>query len=405
MEEGNSLKPYGELVKVEPPEWKAPDLDELTDVFTLQTSLLMFKVKVKADIADISAANFKLYRNDTLAVPEQDYEPGSISFGSGFPSNGLPTHIYAANVYLVEGENELVVRFEHNGEVHSTPPIYVTYTPPRTNLHVFSFGVPQDDLDFTATDAELFAREFDTQRNLLFKEVNLNVFTTRDTTTAHAMSITIDKIVESHQYGRIEENDAVVFFLSSHGLTPETDTSAFLIAGSDADFRYTRTLLDFDTEVLQKLAKLKTNTYVFVDACHSGVAANMDAGSKGETEIVDASLSKAITRLAESTPGVNMMLSCGPGEVSWEDESWGSGAFTKALVEAFDNRRYNRSKKKVRADVDNNGILTMNEIFEYVSVRVPEIVKTKETASKVTQTPYMTEAAKERDLPVYKIHN
>lgn len=388
--------------------WTAPSEFEPRGLeFPYLDQDLFFHIAITGTTKELTAENFEVYRNDSLAIDGRDCAVGAEALVGGAPTeNSTMKYQYTNMIHLHEGENVIQIKVHVDGLEYSSAKLYITYTPPRNDLHVYAFGVPHDDLEFTTTDAEIFAREFDLQKGGLFENVKTRIFTDKDSTTSRYISDTFREIVKAQHGGKIDTNDAIIIFISSHGMTMENDSTQFLIAGSDMDILNPyRSFVNFQREILSALNEMNANIFLFIDACHSGAAANVDASAKSNENSIDAALSKAIVQLAESSPGVNMMLSCGPGELSWEDEAWGSGAFAKALVEAFGNSKYQKGKLRTRADQDNDGVLRMKELFEYVSYRVPELVTGKSNAKGIKQTPYASKKVIEDNLPVFKIIN
>jgi uncharacterized caspase-like protein len=88
--------------------------------------------------------------------------------------------------------------------------------------------------------------------------------------------------------------------------------------------------------------------------------------------------------MATSGNGITIISSSSSTEKSWEDESWGNGAFTRAIKDGLQD---------MKADKDGNGFVTMNELFEYVKIRVADLIsqagKKDENGNPVTQTPKM----------------
>jgi uncharacterized caspase-like protein len=83
----------------------------------------------------------------------------------------------------------------------------------------------------------------------------------------------------------------------------------------------------------------------------------------------------AINNLINAGNDVNVITSSSDDQVSWEDDSWQNGAFTRAIREALEQGK---------ADQDRNGIIRIRELVEYIKTRVPEMVT---SAGKGLQTP------------------
>jgi uncharacterized caspase-like protein len=101
---------------------------------------------------------------------------------------------------------------------------------------------------------------------------------------------------------------------------------------------------------------------VLLDACHSGLAADDGQG----LTVMDS------RRLREglAAQNVTVLTSCTGPEVSYENDAWQHGAFTKVLLDAFDDPA---------ADPDNVGLIATNGLAHYVSSRVPALTEGAQT--------------------------
>ena len=173
----------------------------------------------------------------------------------------------------------------------------------------------------------------------------------------------------------------MVVFISSHGKVDHNQN--FILMPSDFDSRYEETTsINFKEDILNKLKLIDANILVMIDACHSGSAL---PGSRGFEEAA----SKVMNSLIEASSGVEIIASCSEDEYSYEDDSWGNGAFTKSILEAFRNEKVTIDGKTVYADIfgDNpetgqkeyrsDGAITIEELIEFVKQRVPYLVETK----------------------------
>ncbi len=378
--------------------WKAPDPDELGEQFSHPLDYIDLKVSIVSSDT-INIADINVFIDDEPAVEGKQYYLEKIGLKQG-PGVNDYRYTYTNKIKLKEGENKVYIMVRDT----RTPYLYITYVPQRSNLHVFAIGVPQEDLLFTVKDANDFASAFNDQKHKLFDEVYIHQITQKDSTTTQSLRIAIEDIYGDYMRERsIKKNDAIVLFISSHGFTPEYDSTAFLIAGSDFDHLRSRsTSLNFKDEVLDIMNQIPLcRKFLFIDACYSGAAANLAAGEKSIEDPDDIQLSKAIVRLAESSLGYNTLVSCSAGEVSYEDALWGNGSFTKALKEAFADEKVEMGRQQIRADVNRDQILTMAEIYDYVRIRVPDIVKTKKPRPENLQTPYMPQEQVSEDKPFY----
>ncbi len=143
---------------------------------------------------------------------------------------------------------------------------------------------------------------------------------------------------------RADENDVVLFYFSGHGLE-----GSFLPV--DYDGYNNRIRYDEIKSVLQE-SKAK-HKMVFADACYSGglLAAKSPNGEP---------LRRFSDAFETTKGGLALMMSSKQEEVSLEDGGLRSGVFSHYMIKGL----------KGEADRDQNEIVTITELFDYVSVKV-----------------------------------
>ena len=116
-----------------------------------------------------------------------------------------------------------------------------------------------------------------------------------------------------------------------------------------------------------KTLDLPAKKLILVDTCHSeGVG-----GKKTKTRAVDSD------RFVKELQDANAVIftSSRGRELSQEDDKWGHGAFTYALIEGL----------KGKADLIKDGKISMKELDAYVSETVPQL--THGAQHPITNTP------------------
>ena len=76
-----------------------------------------------------------------------------------------------------------------------------------------------------------------------------------------------------------------------------------------------------------------------------------------------------VNELASAENGAVVFASSTGRQYSFEDSNWGNGAFTKAVVEGINGK----------ADYTGKGKITINMLDLYISERVKELTKGKQT--------------------------
>jgi hypothetical protein len=107
-------------------------------------------------------------------------------------------------------------------------------------------------------------------------------------------------------------------------------------------------------ELFTELAKINCRKVVLIDACHSGRA----------------TAPNLLRRCVPNGQGPVVIAACDQSEESFEHKPYGHGLFTYAVLGALDKK-----KDFGTADYNADGALSAEELYEYVAVRVPELIK------------------------------
>ncbi|MBR9921882.1 MAG: peptidase C14 caspase catalytic subunit p20 [Bacteroidetes bacterium] len=143
---------------------------------------------------------------------------------------------------------------------------------------------------------------------------------------------------------RADANDVVIFYFSGHGLE-----GSFL----PVDYDGYNNLLKHD-EITRLLEKSQAkHKIVLADACHSGSLLAMKAPNRPM-------LQRYYSAFEDSDGGMALLMSSRGSEFSLEDGGLRSGVFSYFLVEGL----------KGGADVDQDGIVVIQEIYDYVNQHV-----------------------------------
>jgi len=167
--------------------------------------------------------------------------------------------------------------------------------------------------------------------------------------------------------------DVAMVFLAGHGVNDPNGIYYYLPANANIE-RLKRTGVAF-SDIKNTLASLAGKTILFVDTCHAG-------NVMGKRRAV-ADINAVVNELASAENGAIVFASSSGNQYSLEDRAWGNGAFTKALVEGIGGR----------ADYGGRGKITINMLDLYLSERVKELTKGK-------QTPTTTKPQTIPDFPI-----
>ncbi|MFK7947905.1 MAG: caspase domain-containing protein, partial [Saprospiraceae bacterium] len=275
----------------------------------------------------------------------------------------------------------LVVNFEEK-----RPILYILAIGPEYKKHNHV-----SRLTYTKNDAEAFVGAFQTQmgENRFFDTVIISKLIGAEA-TSHNIKL---KVVEMANNAKASQGKAMILtYISSHGTVD--DKGQFVVVAEDFTRLNEVTFVRYKEDIVDKLATVKgSNRLIFIDACKSGAANSTDAVAMGSKSI-DATLrttyiSEKLDELIQAS-GFITFASCKSDEYSWEDVDWKNGAFTEAMLEAFNDIEViiDNSGKKIKADKDNDDILTIGEFIDFVRLRVPKMVQ---DTKKQPQNPIISE--------------
>ena len=192
---------------------------------------------------------------------------------------------------------------------------------PRLFAVVVGVGEYKDEkllpLKMTVKDANDFANVLRSKKGHPFTDVEVKLLCDQEATRGD--------IFEAMEWMGQEArpNDLCMFFFAGHGYRDERDRFFFMPYGGSTK----RTYECFSaTDFKDAAEKINSKFVVFADACYS---AGLLEGNRS------AAAEHFVEQLRRSKNGMLFYASSAGDTKSKEDPTWGNGAFTKALVEAF----------------------------------------------------------------------
>lgn len=296
--------------------------------------------------------------------------PASSSQG-----NTMNFYDYENVISLAEGENRVLIELVTPNGVIQSNEMFINYKPRQPNLHVLSIGIPHKDLKFTTVDAENFANAFQNQSGLnkVFNKIYLDKKNTKENTRNLDIRAAMEDLKRRYNTdligGKINREDVLILFISSHGKTD--DNNDFKILASDYESYGDVSNIDYKRDILDILNQIDCKKFVFIDACHSGSA-------QGARLVNQARF--ALEEINAAYPGLNVLTSSQVDELSYEDDSWGNGAFTKAILEAFSGKTIDNG---LNPDPDGDKIIRFGELYNFLQKRVPAMVLEKKNSKQM----------------------
>jgi uncharacterized caspase-like protein len=228
----------------------------------------------------------------------------------------------------------------------------------KPRLYVLAIGVSKYEdkslaLAFAAKDAKDFADAVTRQKEGLYRDVVVKALTDERASK--------DEILDGLEWLQREttSKDVAMVFLAGHGVNDPSGVYYFLPVNVNTE-RLKRTGVAF-SDIKNTVASLAGKTILFVDTCHSG---NIMGARRAVADI-----NAFVNELASAENGAVVFAASTGRQYSLEDPVWNNGAFTKALVEGISGK----------ADYAGKGKITINMLDLYISERVKELTKGKQT--------------------------
>lgn len=236
----------------------------------------------------------------------------------------------------------------------------------RPMLYILAVGVSEYAdtgirLEYSAKDATDLAQVLKGQEGPLYRKVEIRLLTDRNARR--------DDVLDGLEWIRREmtARDVGIVFLAGHGVNDSDGVYYFLPHDTEVK-RLKRTGVIF-TEIRNTLISLPGKALFFVDTCHSGnvLGTGLRSLPNDTTAIAN--------ELASAENGVIVFTATTGRQYAQESDTWGNGAFTKALVEGL----------RGKADMTGSGRITHKMLDLYLSERVKQL--TEGAQSPVTITP------------------
>jgi uncharacterized caspase-like protein len=187
------------------------------------------------------------------------------------------------------------------------------------------------------------------------------------------------KAIGTDLRSQADVNDLVIVFFAGHGATerdpksPDMDGLEKYLLPHDTDPRDLYSSAIPMREVAYVFDRIRSERLVFiVDACYSGASGGRTVDLTG----MRASLSDGFLDRVSSGKGKVILSAGGANEVSVEKEELKHGVFTYYLLEGL----------RGAADTDRSGTVTVDEVYRYVSEKVPRAPGREQTPVKKGST-------------------
>ena len=268
-------------------------------------------------------------------------------------------------VQLKDGENYISIK-ARNRFAFSDEVIVKVYKTSKSNkifkptLYLLSIGVskyanPDFNLEVADKDAKSIVKMFKKQDGKIYKKVVTKTLVNDKATSDNILDGLdwIDKEATS--------KDVVIIFLAGHG-EKDNKGNYYFISHDTNPNKLRRTAVKW-TEIQDTITNLPSKVILLADTCHSGDITG------GKRDIVS-----AIKSITNSGSGSIIFTATTGSGYSYEQTSWGHGAFTKALLDGLGG---------FKADYNNDGEVSIKEIDLYITNRVKALTNGKQKPTTV----------------------
>ena len=317
--------------------------NELTVKYSLRnpTKEPVTKIHVLIDGRPLSQAR-------GIQIKPKDEETGEITIS--VPERDFELSLIAENKYSASVPS--TIRLHWKSEKIKSEEFVI-----KPKLYILAIGVSKYknrelQLMFASKDAKDFVEIMKKQKGKIYQDVVAKLIVDEQATK--------DEILDGLEWlqKQVTSKDVGMIFIAGHGINDQTGIYYFLPVNADLE-KLKRTAVPY-SDIKNTVAGLAGKVLMFVDTCHSGNV----FGKRAVTDIT-----KVINELTSAESGVVVFSSSTGRQYSLEDPKWANGAFTKALVEGLSGK----------ADLLKKGKITINMLDAYISERVKELTKGKQT--------------------------
>ena len=273
------------------------------------------------------------------------------------------TFEFSESIQLQEGSNHITVTAFDEEQLSTTKELMVTRVLDKGKIWAVVIGISQYDkvrhLKYADKDALAF-------HDYLINEVGVPKEHMTLLTNDQATLISMKRKLGTHLKRKAGPKDTVIIYYAGHG-APETDATSpdgdglekYLIPyDADPEDLYTTGLPMREVETI--FHRLNAERVIFItDSCYSGATGGRTFATAARRAVVSDNF---LTRLSKGK-GRIVLTASRAGEISEERDDLGHGVFTYYLLQGL----------KGKADFDADGVVTVDEVYSYVSTHVPSV--------------------------------
>ena len=263
---------------------------------------------------------------------------------------------------LVDGQNIIKLSATDTDGITTQEIITIIRNKEHGNLWAAVIGINDypnaRGLKYAVNDALAFKNYLN--QNIGVPENNIFLLTDQNATKENIQHLLGTKLKR-----QTATEDTVIIFYAGHGAVetdpsnPDGDGFEKYLLPYDADLNDLYTTSISMDEVRKIFNRISAERLIFIaDTCYSGAS----GGRTMVTSKTRANLSDKFYERISKGKGRVIISSCSANEISKEDDNLKHGIFSYHMLEGL----------KGGADQDGDGIITVSELFSYISRKVPE---------------------------------
>ena len=268
---------------------------------------------------------------------------------------------FRERIALETGDNQIRIAASDTAGMTSEKTVRIHYTERRKNIWAVIVGIDQypniRKLRYAVNDARAFYRHLVDYSSIPAE--NITLLLDRDASLTKLRSA-----LGTHLKNNAGPDDMVIIYFAGHGatekdmLSPDGDGLEKYLLPFDADPQDLYATALPMGEISRIFGRIRSDRLVFIaDSCYSGATGGRTIG----IDRIRANLSEAFFDRITSGRGRVIISASGANEVSAERDDLQQGVFTYYLLQGLQGK----------ADIDSDGLVTVDEAFRFVSYHVP----------------------------------
>jgi len=274
---------------------------------------------------------------------------------------------FSEKVPLGKGVNQILIRAIDTEGSYAQRVLTVHNVERRRNIWAVVIGINDypniRKLKYAVNDAKEFYELLISHNRI--PEENITLLINQEATLTNLRSS-----LGTHLKNKAGKEDMIIIYFAGHGATepdvmsPDGDGLEKYLLPYNADLNDLYSSALPMREISHIFNRIRSERIIFIaDSCYSGAS----GGRTVSFSEIRANISDSFLDRITGGKGTIILTASGANEVSVENEKFRHGVFTHYLLEGL----------KGRADTDNDSLITVDEVYRYVSEQVP-----KETGQK-----------------------